>query len=113
MRTSSADWFGAHVLQPIIDDYARAYPHVDLEILTGARLFSLAQREADIAFRIVPFDNPDVVQRRLATWRCGWPTDRRTPPMTFSCRIGPVRVGPRTGGRAHPLFSSASQVVGS
>lgn len=65
LRISSADWFGAYVLPPIIDDYAKAYPDVDLEILTGTRLFSLAQREADIAFRIVPFDNPDVVQRRL------------------------------------------------
>jgi DNA-binding transcriptional LysR family regulator len=65
LRISSADWFGAYVLPPIIADYARAYPHVDLEVLTGTRLFSLAQREADIAFRIVPFDAPDVVQRRL------------------------------------------------
>lgn len=65
LRISSADWFGAYVLPPIIADYAKAYPHVDIEVLTGTRLFSLAQREADIAFRIVPFDSPDVVQRRL------------------------------------------------
>ena len=65
LRISSADWFGAYVLPPIIDDYAKAYPGVDIEILTGTRLFSLAQREADIAFRIVPFDSPDIVQRRL------------------------------------------------
>lgn len=65
LRISSADWFGAYVLPPIIADYAKTYPHVDIEVLTGTRLFSLAQREADIAFRIVPFDSPDVVQRRL------------------------------------------------
>jgi DNA-binding transcriptional LysR family regulator len=65
LRISSADWFGAYVLPPIIADYAKAYPLVDVEILTGTRLFSLAQREADIAFRIVPFNTPDVVQRRL------------------------------------------------
>ncbi len=65
LRISSADWFGAYVLPPIIADYAKAYPNVDVEILTGTRLFSLAQREADIVFRIVPFDAPDVVQRRL------------------------------------------------
>jgi len=65
LRISSADWFGAYVLPPIIADYAKAYPNVDIEILTGTRLFSLAQREADIAFRIVPFNAPDVVQRRL------------------------------------------------
>jgi DNA-binding transcriptional LysR family regulator len=34
-------------------------------VLTGTRLFNLAQREADIAFRIVPFNAQDVVQRRL------------------------------------------------
>lgn len=65
LRISSADWFGAYMLPPIVADYARAYPHVDVEILTGTRLFNLAQREADIAFRIVPFEGPDVVQRRL------------------------------------------------
>lgn len=65
LRISSADWFGAYVLPPIIADYSSAYPHVDVEILTGTRLFNLAQREADIAFRIVPFEGPDVVQRRL------------------------------------------------
>lgn len=65
LRISSADWFGAYVLPPIIADFTRAYPHVELEVLTGTRLFSLAQREADIAFRIVPFDTADVVQRRL------------------------------------------------
>ena len=65
LRISSADWFGAYVLPPIIADFAKAYPLVDVEILTGTRLFSLAQREADIAFRIVPFNTPDVVQRRL------------------------------------------------
>ena len=65
LRISSADWFGAYVLPPIIADFVKTCPHVDLELLTGTRLFSLAQREADIAFRIVPFDAPDIVQRRL------------------------------------------------
>lgn len=65
LRISSADWFGAYVLPPIVADYTRSYPHVDVEVLTGTRLFNLAQREADIAFRIVPFNAQDVVQRRL------------------------------------------------
>ena len=65
LRIASADWFGAYVLPPILADFAKAYPDVDVEILTGTRLFSLAQREADVAFRIVPFDTADIVQRRL------------------------------------------------
>lgn len=71
LRISSADWFGAYVLPPIIAEFTSTYPRVDVEILTGTRLFSLAQREADIAFRIVPFDTSDVVQRRLARLHYG------------------------------------------
>jgi DNA-binding transcriptional LysR family regulator len=65
LRISSADWFGAYVLPPILMDFTNAYPNIDVEILTGTRLFNLAQREADVAFRIVPFNTADVVQRRL------------------------------------------------
>jgi len=65
LRISSADWFGAYVLPPVLQEYARDYPGVTTEVLTGTRLFNLAQREADIAFRIVPFEGPDIVHRRL------------------------------------------------
>jgi DNA-binding transcriptional LysR family regulator len=65
LRISSADWFGAYVLPSILADFSKTYPKVEVEILTGTRLFNLAQREADVAFRIVPFDTADVVQRRL------------------------------------------------
>lgn len=71
LRISSADWFGAYVLPPVLAEYTSAYPSVDVEILTGTRLFSLAQRESDIAFRIIPFDTADIVQRRLAALNYG------------------------------------------
>lgn len=71
LRISSADWFGAYVLPPIVADFSNLYPNVDIEILTGTRLFNLAQREADVAFRIVPFNTADVVQRRLFTLEYG------------------------------------------
>ncbi len=71
LRVSSADWFGAYVLPPVIAEYSCAYPHVEIEVLTGTRLFNLAQREADVAFRIVPFDAPDVVQKRLIDMQYG------------------------------------------
>ncbi|MGU3779929.1 LysR family transcriptional regulator [Burkholderia metallica] len=71
LKVSSADWFGAYVLPPVIAEYSREYPLVEIEVLTGTRLFNLAQREADVAFRIVPFDGPDIVQRRLTQMRYG------------------------------------------
>ena len=39
--------------------------------MAGQRLSDLTRREADIAFRIVPFDQPDIVQRRLMTMPYG------------------------------------------
>ena len=71
LRISSADWFGAYVLPPVIADYTRLYPRVEIELLTGTRLFNLAQREADVAFRIVPFDAADILQRKLILMRYG------------------------------------------
>lgn len=65
LRISSSDWFGAWVLPPVMKSFNNANPEVDIEILTGTRLFSLAQREADVAFRILPFAEADIVQRRL------------------------------------------------
>lgn len=71
LRVTSADWFGAYVLPPVLAEYAASYPQVEIEVLTGTRLFNLAQREADVAFRIVPFEEQDIVQRRLLRMRYG------------------------------------------
>lgn len=65
LRLSCSDWFGLHVLTPIIAEFAQLQPRVVVELLTDARLYSLARREADLVFRIQPFDEPDVVARRL------------------------------------------------
>ena len=65
LRISSSDWFGAHVLSPLIAAFRQEYPGVSVELITDTRLYSLARREADLVFRIKPFDEPDVVQRKL------------------------------------------------
>lgn len=65
LRISTSDWFGLHVLAPLCAAFTNEHPRVTIELLTDARLFSLARREADLVARIVPFDEPDVIQRRL------------------------------------------------
>jgi DNA-binding transcriptional LysR family regulator len=65
LRISASDWFGARVLAPILADFIRVHPGIVVELVTDARLFSLARREADLVVRIRPFDEPEVVQRRL------------------------------------------------
>lgn len=65
LRVSSSDWFGVHVLTPVFARFLAAHRGVALELLTDARRYSLARREAELAFRITPFDEPDIIQRRL------------------------------------------------
>ena len=67
LRVSSSDWFGVHLLTPVFAEFVKANPQVTIELVTDARLFNLARREADLAFRIQPFTEPDVIQRRLMT----------------------------------------------
>jgi DNA-binding transcriptional LysR family regulator len=65
LRVSSSDWFGVHVLAPVLAGFLRSHPLVSVELLTESRLLSLARREADLVFRIRPFDEPDIMQRKL------------------------------------------------
>ncbi|MBE1162375.1 LysR family transcriptional regulator [Dyella acidiphila] len=65
LRITSSDWFAEYLLTPLIADFAKQYPRVVIELLTDSRFFSLSRREADLAFRIQPFDEPDVVSRKL------------------------------------------------
>jgi DNA-binding transcriptional LysR family regulator len=65
LRITSSDWFGEYVLAPVLADFSRTHPRVTIELLTDTRFLSLSRREADVAFRIQPFDEPDVVSRKL------------------------------------------------
>lgn len=65
LRVSASDWFGAHVLTPLFASFTRSHPGVTIELVTDSRLFSLARREADLVFRIRPFEEAEVIQRKL------------------------------------------------
>jgi DNA-binding transcriptional LysR family regulator len=65
LRVTSSEWFGATVLAPLLAEFGTQHPGVTVELLTDARLLSLTKREADLAFRIRPFDEADVISRRL------------------------------------------------
>jgi len=67
LRISAAEWFASHVLAPVLAELARRHPAVVPEVIASHRLLNLSRREADVAFRIVPFTEPDIVQRRLVT----------------------------------------------
>ncbi|MGG2305164.1 LysR substrate-binding domain-containing protein, partial [Salmonella enterica] len=47
--------------------FQQRHPGVVVETLTDPRVYSLARREADLVLRIAPFDEPEVIARRLVT----------------------------------------------
>ena len=65
LRLSSSDWFGTHILTPVIAEFARLQPRVVVELITSASHYSLSRREADMVFKIRPFDEPETLSRRL------------------------------------------------
>lgn len=67
LRIASPEWFAGHVLAPVLAEMMRRHPAVVPELIASHRLFDLSRREADVAFRVVPFTEPDIVQRRLMT----------------------------------------------
>jgi DNA-binding transcriptional LysR family regulator len=67
IRLASSDWFGAHVLAPLLARFTQEHPGITVELLTDQRRYSLARREADLAFRIARFDEPDLIQRKALT----------------------------------------------
>ena len=65
LRVSSSDWFGIHVLAPVFARFLAQHRGVSLELVTDSRPYNLARRETDLAFRITPFEEADVIQRKL------------------------------------------------
>jgi len=65
LRVASSDWFGIHVLTPLFAKFLAKNPHVSIELTTDSRRYNLSRRESDLAFRITPFDEPDVIQHKL------------------------------------------------
>lgn len=71
LRISAAEWFAGYVLAPVLAELTRRHPAVVPEVIASYRLLDLSRREADVAFRIVPFSEPDIVQRRLISMAYG------------------------------------------
>lgn len=65
LRISSAEWFASYVLAPVLRELTRRHPAVVPELIASYKLLDLSRRDADVAFRIVPFSEPDIVQRRV------------------------------------------------
>jgi len=65
LRISSADWFATYVLPPVIEALVHDHPGILPELIVSSRRYDLSRREADVVFRVVPFEEAGIVQCRL------------------------------------------------
>ncbi|MDW8844567.1 LysR family transcriptional regulator [Erwinia sp. MMLR14_017] len=90
LRISSAEWFAGYVLAPVLTELTRRHPAIVPEVIASYRLLNLSRRDADVAFRLVPFTEPDIVQRRLMSISYGI---YGTPETVHAMQNDPASVG--------------------
>jgi DNA-binding transcriptional LysR family regulator len=67
LKVTTTVGFGASWLTPRLHDFLDAYPDVTVTLLLDDTDLDLAMREADVAIRMHPPKQPDLVQRHLMT----------------------------------------------
>ena len=66
VQVTCVEWFGIHVLAPIIATFSRQQPGIIVQLLPDGRNLNLALHDADIALRFAEFDHNAVIQRKVA-----------------------------------------------
>jgi len=108
LRISSAEWFANYVLAPVLVELTRRHPAIVPEIIASYRLLNLSRRDADIAFRIVPFTEPDIVQRRLMSMPYAL---YGTPETAYIAQRDPAAVGLILMNTAQSHFSDVAWLL--
>jgi DNA-binding transcriptional LysR family regulator len=67
LKVTTTVGFGSSWLAPRLHDFLEAYPDVSITLLLDDSDLDLAMREADVAIRMHPPKQPDLVQRHLMT----------------------------------------------
>ncbi|GAB3359227.1 LysR family transcriptional regulator [Lysobacter tyrosinilyticus] len=62
---TSLDWLGDEVIAPMLARFGALHPGVQIELINETRVFNLARREADLAFRFGSFVQENLIERRL------------------------------------------------
>lgn len=66
---TSLDWLGDEVLAPMLARFGAQHPGLAIELVNEGRIFNLARREADLAFRFGAFEQENLVERRVGSVR--------------------------------------------
>jgi DNA-binding transcriptional LysR family regulator len=69
LKVTTTVGFGSHWLAPRVKKFLTAYPDISMTMLLDDSDLDLAMREADVAIRMHPPKQPDLVQRHLMAIR--------------------------------------------
>ncbi len=67
LRITCTTGLGATWLAPRIKEFVERYPHIDLTLILSDNDLDLTLREADVAIRVTPPTQPDLIRRSLMT----------------------------------------------
>jgi DNA-binding transcriptional LysR family regulator len=67
LRITCTVGLGTTWLAPRIRDFVERYPHIDLTLILSDNDLDLTLREADVAIRVTPPTQPDLIRRSLMT----------------------------------------------
>ena len=62
---TSLDWLGDEVIAPMLARFGASHPGLLIELVNDTKVFNLARREADLAFRFGSFAQENLVERRI------------------------------------------------
>lgn len=69
LKVSTTVGFGSVWLTPRMKEFLDAYPEIEVSIVLAYSEADLSMREADVAIRLTPPTQPDLIQRHLMTFR--------------------------------------------
>lgn len=67
LRITTTEFIGSTWLSPRLADLRERHPNIQLTLLMDDRVLNLGMREADAAIRLYKPEQPDLIQRQLAT----------------------------------------------
>ncbi|MFC5742901.1 LysR family transcriptional regulator [Dyella tabacisoli] len=62
---TSLDWLGDEVIAPMLARFGAMHPGLVIELVNDTKVFNLARREADLAFRFGSFTQENLIERRI------------------------------------------------
>jgi DNA-binding transcriptional LysR family regulator len=65
LRITASQSFGTLWLTPVLAEFMESYPEIELELILENRELDLSMREADVAIRMAPPRQPELIQRHI------------------------------------------------